>query len=104
MRDVYGEVQKFVSTDGSYADLGWILGAHRDATQNPPAMETKTIELAALWLQDLAAEVDGRLPASEETSRSLRDATARFLLAFRSPSAVLAGGSEPLRFEGGISR
>lgn len=101
---MYSEAQKLVPTDGSYKDLERILGAHRDARRNPPALETKTIELTALWLQDLAAEVDRRLPASEETSRSLRDATARFLLAFRRPSAVLAGGSEPPRFEGGPSR
>jgi hypothetical protein len=100
LREQYIEARKLVSSDEPYENLEWILGARRDGAQDPLALETKTIELAALWLQDLAVEVDRRPPrepagdsdgrvsssprAGETPGQNLRDATARFLLAFRS--------------------
>jgi hypothetical protein len=99
LREQYVEAHKLVSSDEPYANLEWILGARRNTTQDPLALEAKTIELAALWLQDLAVEVDRRpagdfddgAPSSpqagETPAQSLRDATARFLLAFRNASS-----------------
>jgi hypothetical protein len=103
LREQYIEARKLVSSDEPYANLEWILGARGNGAQDPPALETKTIELAALWLQDLAVEVDRRPPrrpagdsdgraplapragrAGETPGQSLRDATARFLIAFKS--------------------
>jgi hypothetical protein len=98
LRERYAEARKLVSPNEPYANLEWILGARRNVTQDPPGLEAKTIELAALWLQDLAVEVDQRWPApkigdfdghvlsSHQTGKlaaeRLRDATVRFLLAF----------------------
>jgi len=120
LRARYVEAQKLVSSDEPFANLEWILGARRNITQDPLGLETKTIELAALWLQDLAVEVDHRLPppptgdfdgsalssyqAAKSAAQSLRDATARFLLAFRISSANRAEGSASRRFDGGPSR
>ena len=99
LREQYVEAQKLVSADEPYANLDWILGARRDAARDPLALEAKTIELAGLWLQDLAVEVDRRAApgpardflsgalspprAGDAPGQSLREATARFLLAFR---------------------
>ena len=103
LREQYVEARRLVSADEPYANLEWILGARRNSAQDPLALEAKTIELAALWLQDLAIEVDRRPPrrpagdsdgraplsprAGETPGQSLRDATARFLLAFKSSTS-----------------
>lgn len=118
LRERYAEAQKLVSSDEPYANLEWILGTRRNITQDPLGLEMKTIELAALWLQDLAVEVDHRLPpppaddfdgsalssyqAAKSAAQSLRDATTRFLLAFsRISSANRAEDSTSRRFDGG---
>jgi hypothetical protein len=101
LRRRYLEARKLVSSDEPHANLEWILGARRNVAEDPPALATGTIELVGLWLQDLAVELDRRLPSAggnedaralspdgvrELVARSLRQATERFLLAFRSPS------------------
>ncbi len=117
LRERYVEAQKLVSSDEPCSNLEWILGARRNVTRDPQDLETKTIELAALWLQDLAAEVDRRLPprptgdfdgstspsrqGGDTAAQNLRDATARLLLAFRISSANRAGGSASRPFDGG---
>ena len=98
LRDRYVEARELGTTGEEHANLEWILGARRNPTQDPLGFETKTIELVALWLQDLAVEVDRRaVPAVPETEKDaaaahevrqamaqkLRDATERFLTAFR---------------------
>jgi hypothetical protein len=93
LRETYAEAQRLVPQEGSYEELQWILGTRRDATLNPPTLRTKTIELVALWLQDLASEMDRRLPGRGEIARDLRDATARFLAAFRRRPAIPAESS-----------
>jgi hypothetical protein len=106
LRDRYVEARELgpSSERGPYgehhANLEWILGARRNPTQDPLGFETKTIELVALWLQDLAVELDRRLPTAQaepkgdalvanearlSVVRELRDATERFLVAFRRP-------------------
>jgi hypothetical protein len=120
LREQYVEAQKLVSSDEPYANLDWILGSRRNAARDPLALEAKTIELAALWLQDLAVEVDRRpapRPAGDSPSdalssprageapgQGLRDATARFLLAFRDALANRAEDPASQRFERGLSR
>lgn len=84
LRETYLEAQEFVTSDGAHTNLEWILGARRDATQNPPALAKRTIELIALWVQDLASQLDRQLPGRGHAGRTLRDATTRFLAAFRS--------------------
>ncbi len=93
------EAQKLVPSDRPYANLRWILGVERSVPQDPLALESRTIEIVALWLQDLAHEIDLR-PAAPPTSgigaslrvpgaRSLRAATQRFLVAFGYPAGAL---------------
>ena len=96
LRDRYVEARDLGSTSEEHANLEWILGARRNPMQDPLGFETKTIELVALWLQDLAVEVDRRVvPGTSEIdpvaaheirqamAQKLRDATERFLTAFR---------------------
>ncbi len=99
LQDRYAEARELGSTGESHANLEWILGARRNSTQDPLGFETKAIELVALWLQDLAIELDRRLPkplaaeleesalssheARQAVAQKLRDATERFLVAFR---------------------
>jgi hypothetical protein len=100
LQERYVEAQKLVSSEKPYANLEWILGGRRNVTQDPLGLESGTIELVALWLQDLAGEIDRRLPPpatfgldspgdscsdARELVRNLRDATERFLVAFREP-------------------
>ena len=108
LRDRYVEARELGSSGEHHANLEWILGARRNPTQDPLGFETKTIELIALWLQDLTIELDRRLPeaqaelqdsallaheARQSVVRELRDATERFLVAFRSTSPATADGS-----------
>jgi hypothetical protein len=101
LRDRYVEARGDGASGEKHSNLDWILGARRNPTQDPLGFETKTIELIALWLQDLAVELDRRLTtppraeagdgalaaleARKSVARELRDATERFLVAFRSP-------------------
>lgn len=98
LRDRYVEARNLVSSREPYRNLDWILGARRNPTQDPLALQPKTIELVALWLQDLVAQLDTRAPeppAGESeaatltrnatrraVAQKLRDATKRFLTAF----------------------
>jgi hypothetical protein len=99
LQDEYAEARKLGSSREPHANLEWILGARRDPTQDPPGFETNAIEVVALWLQDLAIELDRRLPkplparleendltayeARQLAAQKLRDATEKFLAAFR---------------------
>lgn len=98
LRDRYVEARELGSSLESHTNLEWILGARRNPTQDPLGFETNTIEVVALWLQDLAIDLERRLPVEvaaepgRETSvaddvrramaQNLRDATDRFLTAF----------------------
>lgn len=98
VRARYAEAQKLVSSSFPYGNLEWILGGRRNLTQDPLSLATNTIELIGLWLQDLAVELEQRLPppsgeaeaeplspdaVRQLVAQSLRDATERFLVAFR---------------------
>lgn len=98
LRDEYAHARTLGSPRESHANLEWILGTRRDATQDPLGFQTKAIEVVALWLQDLTMELDRRLPkplphrleeadlsaydARQLAAEKLRDATERFLAAF----------------------
>jgi hypothetical protein len=98
LRECYLQARELGSTFEPHANLEWILGARRSPTQDPLAFETSTIAVVALWLQDLAIELDRRAPASTMVERqdealsahearramaqTLREATERFLTAF----------------------
>lgn len=99
LRDQYVEARGLEASGEPHVNLDWILGARRNPTQDPLQFETKTIELVALWLQDLTRELERRLPepvrTDQETSvpsaneereavaLKLRHATEAFLAAFQ---------------------
>jgi hypothetical protein len=107
LRRQYTRSRRLVSPEEPYANLDWILGARRDIARGPLHLETKMIELSALWLEDLAAEVDRQpaLPSAGFTAgtfshgtrglaaQGLRNAVRRFVRAFRispaNPATVL---------------
>jgi hypothetical protein len=96
LRRQYRRSLRLVSSEEPYANLDWILGARRDIARGPLQLETKMVELSALWLEDLAAEVDRKpaLPSAGFTAgtlshgtrgsaaQGLRDAVKRFVRAF----------------------
>ena len=96
LRRQYARSRRLVSSEEAHANLDWILGARRDIARGPLHLDTKMIELSALWLEDLAAEVDRQpaLPPAGSTAASsshatrgsaaqgLRDAVKRFVRAF----------------------
>ena len=88
LRRQYARSRRLVSSEEPYANLDWILGARRDIARGPLHLETKMVELSALWLEDLAAEVDRFTAATfshgtrGSAAQGLRDAVKRFVLAF----------------------
>jgi hypothetical protein len=102
LRDRYVEAREQVSFVEAHENLEWILGARASATQDAMGLQTRTIELIALWLQDLSVELDRRpeeqatgnheeSDSSESAARQskvqkLREATERFLAAFLPPT------------------
>jgi len=96
LRRQYARSRRLVSSEEPYANLDWILGARRDIGRGPLHLETKMVALSALWLEDLAAEVDRQpaLPSAGFTAgtfshgtrglaaQGLRDAVRRFVRAF----------------------
>jgi hypothetical protein len=91
-----------VSSIEAHENLEWILGARASATQDPTGFQTRTIELIALWLQDLSVELDRQIEeqatenreqgassasaARQSNVQKLREATERFLAAFLPPT------------------
>ncbi len=99
LRVRYGEARELVSPAEPSANLEWILGARRSPRQDEVDLDNGMIDLVALWLQDLAVEVDSPLPAQlvgevdesvlsayqarQSLAQSLRAATEGFVVAFR---------------------
>ncbi|MGH9316840.1 MAG: hypothetical protein ACRD1P_07020 [Thermoanaerobaculia bacterium] len=99
LRQRYGEARALVSPAEPYANLEWILGARRDPGQDEADLSNNMIDLVALWLQDLAVEVDSRVSrqltgatdesmlsvdrARQSLAQSLRAATEGFVVAFQ---------------------
>jgi hypothetical protein len=99
LRARYHEAQKLVFSRKPYPNLESILGGMMNPGQTASYWADRTIELVALWLDDLSVEIDrlfpeemkGEIGSSElsayRTHRSLaqglRDATETFVVAFR---------------------
>ena len=99
LRQRYGEARALVSPAEPYANLEWILGARRNPSQDEADLSNNMIDLVALWLQDLAAEVDSRVSrqltgaidesmlsvdrARQSLAQSLRAAAEGFVVAFQ---------------------
>jgi len=49
------------SPERPYANLDWVLGTEAASGRSPALLEHKMMPVFALWLQDLAAEVDRSL-------------------------------------------
>jgi hypothetical protein len=102
LRDRYVAAREQVSSIEAHENLEWILGARASATQDPMGFQTRTIELIALWLQDLSVELDRQIEeqatenreqgassasaARQSNVQKLREATERFLAAFLPPT------------------
>ena len=93
----YEDVRGLVAGQQPYSNLDWVLGTEAEAGRTSSNLERKMIPVFALWLQDLAAEVDrsflaapghpagGGQPASPNRdllAARLREATEEFLDAF----------------------
>ena len=82
LRERYIEAREEGSAGSPHANLDWILGARRNLTNDPLRLEPSTIRLVALWLQDLASDLErGAGQTRELLVGRLRDATKRFLAA-----------------------
>ncbi|MGE5277077.1 MAG: hypothetical protein ACM3SU_08790 [Acidobacteriota bacterium] len=92
----YAEARNLVFSAAPHSNLDWILGVHRNPEESSEDLNRKMIPLLALWLEDLAAELERRLapgPTSEvdepaRTARacaveSLREAASGFMAAVR---------------------
>jgi hypothetical protein len=92
----YGEARDLVSAGHPYANLDWVLGSGAEPGRSSANLEQKMIPLFALWLQDLATEVERSLPPApgsgpdrasahsvrETLALRLREATEEFVAAF----------------------
>jgi hypothetical protein len=99
LRDRYREARKLVSSRKPYANLEWVLAAMKNTDRTASYWADRTIELVALWLEDLSAEIDRLFPqevtgeigegvlsayrAHRALAQGLRDATKGFVGAFR---------------------
>ncbi len=99
LRDRYREAQKLVSWRKLYANLEWVLGAMRNSDQTASSWADRTLDLVALSMEDLAAEIDRLFPEEvtgeiakgalssyrghRSLAQGLRDATESFVVAFR---------------------
>lgn len=97
LRDRYAEARSHVPTGEPHGNLDWILGARRNPDRDPLLLPAETIRLIALWLQDLAGDLDraslqgtpgqkSLVAPADSLAAKLRDATSRFLMAFRHPN------------------
>jgi hypothetical protein len=102
LSDRYREARKLVSSGKAYANLEWFLAAIRDADQTTSSWDDRTVELIALCLEDLAAEIDRLFPqemtgeiaesalsayrARRSLAQGLRHATNGFVLAYLHPT------------------
>jgi hypothetical protein len=99
LRDRYLEARNLVSSRRSYTNLEWVLAAMRNPDRTASYWADRTIDLVAVWLEDLAADIERLFPqevtgeiaegalsayrAHRFLAKDLRDATEGFVLAFR---------------------
>ncbi len=102
LRKRYDEAREMASPDESHANLDWLIGSSERPGFVPAEIDVDMAQVALLWLQDLARELDGAaiptaVPAAEEqdregAARGLRTATDDFAEAFL-PTPDSAGSS-----------
>lgn len=59
LSDSYAEARELVSPTEAHTNLEWIIGARRNLAWDGAAFDQEIAQLAVLWLQDLARELDG---------------------------------------------
>jgi len=62
LSDSYAEARGLVSPTEAHTNLDWIIGARRNLAWDGAAFDREIAQLAVLWLQDLARELDGGAP------------------------------------------
>jgi hypothetical protein len=62
LSDQYAEARGLVSPTEAHTNLEWIIGARRNLAWDGVAFDREIAQLALLWLQDLARELDGEVP------------------------------------------
>lgn len=101
LSDRYAEARELVSPTEAHANLEWIIGARRNLAWDGVAFDRDMAQLALLWLQDLARELDGEAPptpapvpdeAAEWTVDPRRAAARRLRMATRDFAEVVADG------------
>ncbi len=106
LSDRYAEARDLVSATEAHTHLEWIIGARRNLAWDGMAFDREIAQLALLWLQDLARELDGEaspaLPsvtdeAGEWVADPRRAAARRLRTATRDFAEVVLGaeGAEP---------
>jgi hypothetical protein len=83
----YGEARLLLSPEGDCANLDWILGAISSSVDRSDDRTRRMIPLLALWLEDLAVELEGELARSR--SEATEDSAAAARLACESAAATL---------------
>jgi len=96
----YGEARELASFSAEHdSNLDWILGSNRSESEPPADLHRKMIPLLALWLEDLAVELESGLAsrppgetdestalaqqACKSAAATLREATEGFAAAHR---------------------
>jgi len=97
--DLCAEARELVSPTEAHANLEWIIGARRNLAWDGVAFDRDMAQLALLWLQDLARELDGEASpalapvldeAGEWTADPRRAAARRLRMATRDFAEVIA--------------
>jgi hypothetical protein len=105
LQERYLDARKLFSSRRSYASVEWVLAAMRTPDRTASYWADATIELVALWLEDLAVDIDRAFPeevtgeiaegalsayrAHRSLAQGLRDATEGFVAAFRHSAGPL---------------
>jgi uncharacterized Zn finger protein (UPF0148 family) len=59
LSDRYAQARELVSPTEAHTNLEWIIGVRRNLAWDGAAFDREIAQLAVLWLQDLARELDG---------------------------------------------
>jgi hypothetical protein len=103
LRERYDEVRRMVSLEEPHSNLDWLIGSSDRPDFEPADIDADMAQVAVLWLQDVARELDGEaLPTvgaiagghdRPGAARGLRTATEDFAEAFLTPAADSAASS-----------
>jgi hypothetical protein len=103
LRKRYDAVRQMVSLEEPHSNLDWLIGSSERPEFEPADIDADMAQVAVLWLQDVARELDGEsLPAigpaaggqdRQGAARGLRTATEDFAEAFLTPVPDSAASS-----------